>query len=158
MIDTRLRSTLIGGLRLLAAIVIFCLGFVFQIVPTDLVAKDGTAPKTYSHDAHGLEKQFEPLLKAYAKGDADAVNREYTVFVLPNPNQWFADYFPASSVQQLGWDYDSETEHYKETLPRMMKILQSGSRFHAHCSPQIRTTRQNCSREKMRCNHSRKFP
>jgi len=134
MIDTRVRSTLIGGLRLLSAIVISCLGFVFQIVPTNLAAKDGTAPKTYSHDAHGLEKQFEPLLKAYAKGDADAVNKEYAVFVLPNANQWFAEYFPASSVQQLGWDYDSEAEQYKSTLPRMMKILQSGSRFHAHCS------------------------
>jgi len=128
------RYLLIGWRRFLAVFVVFCLSFVLGVAPTNLVAKAGSAPKSYSHDVHGLEKQFEPLLKAYAKGDTDAVNKEYAVFVLPNATQWFADYFPASSVQQLGWDYDSEAEQYKHTLPGMMKILQPGARFHARCS------------------------
>lgn len=129
-----MRNALISGQRFLPRFVALYLSFLFGIASTILLANDGKAPKSFSHDAHGLEKQFEPLLKAYAKGNADAINKEYGIFILPNANQWFEENFPASSAQQLGWDYESEAEQFKHTLPGMMKILQSGSKFSARCS------------------------
>jgi hypothetical protein len=130
-----LRDTVIGGQRFFPGFVALYLSFLFGIAPTILLANDGKTTKSFSRDAHGLQKQFEPLLKAYAKGDAATINKEYGVFILPNANHWFEDNFPASSAQQLGWDYDSEAEQFKHTLPGMMKILQSGSKFNARCSP-----------------------
>jgi hypothetical protein len=92
-------------------------------------------PNSYSDDAHGLEKQFEPLLKAYAKGDPVSINKAYAVFGVPEPSKWFAGYFAAGDVQQLVWNYESEVDGYKKSLFMMMKIVRTTSRFHAHCSP-----------------------
>ena len=112
---------------------IFSLILYLPVIPTNLLA-GGADAKSYSHDAHGLEKQFEPLLKAYAKGDKNAIDKEYAVFVLPSANKWFADYFPPANVEQLGWDYESEADNFKRTLPGMMRILGPGAKFHAQCS------------------------
>lgn len=121
--------------RLLGSFGVCCLILVLQIVPKNLLGAGGSDTKTYSHDARGLEKQNEPLLKSYAKGNPDRTNKEYAVFILRNANQWFADYFPASNVQQWGRDYEAEAENYKRSPPGMMKILQPGGKFQAHCSP-----------------------
>ena len=128
-----MKKTLAAGRRWLLIFAVFSPILFLQIVPMNLLAV-GAEAKSYSHDARGLEKQFEPLLKAYAKGDKDAIDKEFAVFVLPSANKWFADYFPAANVEQLGWDYESEADNFKHTLPGMMKILQPGARFHAHCS------------------------
>jgi hypothetical protein len=66
--------------------------------------------KNYSHDAKGLEKEYDPFLKALAKGDINAANDSYKVFAIPDPNTWFALYFRKESVEQLGWDYEPELE------------------------------------------------
>jgi hypothetical protein len=112
-------------------------GFVLSLAaaPRKPPTGGGADAKSYSHDAHGLEKQFDPLMKAYAKGDRSAIDKEYGVFVLPAANKWLAEYFSASDVEQLGWDYESESDGFKNTLPGMMKILAPHEKFRAHCSP-----------------------
>lgn len=129
--------------RLSSLLVVFWLTLGLQLIPKSVRAGGGADVKSFSHDAHGLEKQFEPLMKAYAKGKTDAIDKEFAAFVLPNANKWFADYFPADKVEQLGWDYESEANNYKSTLPGMMRILAPGGRFHAQCSTPDPSRKQN---------------
>jgi hypothetical protein len=93
------------------------------------------AGTSFSHDAHGLEKQYEPLLKAYSKGKDDSIDQEFSVFVLPDASKWFADYFASNDVQQLSRDYQAKTTaHKKGFLTITTKVLHTSSRFHAHCT------------------------
>jgi hypothetical protein len=90
---------------------------------------------SYSHDAKGLEKEYDPFLKALAKGDISAANESYKVFAIPVPNTWFASYFKKESVEQLGWDYEPELENERKSLLMMTTMLGRGQllRFYAHC-------------------------
>jgi hypothetical protein len=91
--------------------------------------------KSYSHDAKGLEKEYDPFLTALAKGDPTAANESYKVFAIPVPNTWFALYFKKENVEQLGWDYEPELENEKKSLLMMTRTVGRGQllRFHAHC-------------------------
>jgi hypothetical protein len=91
--------------------------------------------KSYSHDAKGLEQEYDPFLKALAKGDITAADESYKVFAIPVPNAWFALYFKKESVEQLGWDYEPELENERKSLLTMTRMIGRGQllRFHAHC-------------------------
>ena len=94
------------------------------------------SPKdAYSHDAKGLEKQYEAFLKALAKRDAAAMNEAYKIFFIPEPDRWFATYFKKEDVEQLGWDQEAENENEEKSLVTITNLVGRGSRFHAHCSP-----------------------
>ena len=94
------------------------------------------SPKdAYSHDAKGLEKQYEAFLKALAKRDAAAMNEAYKIFFIPEPDRWFATYFKKEDVEQLGWDQEAENENEKKSLVTITNLVGRGSRFHAHCRP-----------------------
>src|SRR4029077_16165293 len=90
---------------------------------------------TYSHDARGLEQQFEPFLEAYARGSADSQDRAFGIFAIPEAAKWFATYFARTDVEQLGWDYEAEIDTYEKSLINAMRMGGSAKRFHAHCTP-----------------------
>jgi hypothetical protein len=105
----------------------------------------------YSHDAKGLEKEYDPFLKALAKGDITAANDSYKVFAIPAPNTWFALYFKKESVEQLGWDYEPELENERKSLLMMTRMMGRGQllRFHAHCkSPDHDPTANSLPRDR----------
>jgi hypothetical protein len=97
----------------------------------------GAIPGTsVAHDAHGLEKQYEPLLKAYSKGNQEDIDKEFSVFVLPELDKWFAEYFAATDVEKLRHDYETKaSDHKKFFIAITTKALHTSERFYAHCSP-----------------------
>ncbi|HXY26342.1 MAG TPA: hypothetical protein VEI73_16940 [Candidatus Acidoferrum sp.] len=118
--------------RILLAFFLF-----FTIWLAHVVASPGLpSPKQgYSHDAKGLEKQYEPFLKALAKRDAASMNDAYKVFFIPEQDKWFASYFRKEDVEQLGWDQEAENENEKKSLITITNLVGRGTRFHAHCKP-----------------------
>ena len=90
---------------------------------------------TFSHDAKGLEKQYDPFLKALSKRDASSIDENYKVFFIPEPDKWFATYFKKEDVEQLGWDQEAENENEKKSLVTITNLVGRGMRFHAHCKP-----------------------
>jgi len=96
----------------------------------------GASPaKTYSQDAKGLEKQFEPLLKAWEKQDAKAIDKAAESFALPDSAGWFSKYFAKEQVQQLVWDQEAEVGNFKSVTPRLMSRLGKGQRFRVQAGP-----------------------
>jgi len=94
------------------------------------------AGMSFSHDARGLEKQYEPLLKAYSKGDDEAIDKEFSVFLIPDEDKWFSSYFDAADVNQLKQTYQTKADAYKRSFVNITtKVLHTSSRFHAHCTP-----------------------
>lgn len=89
--------------------------------------------ETYSHDAKGLEKQYDPFLKALAKKDAASIEETYKIFFIPQQDQWFANYFKKEDVEQLGWDQEAENEKEKKSLVTITNLVGRGARFRAHC-------------------------
>jgi hypothetical protein len=98
-----------------------------------LAARPGS--ETYKQNQHGLEKQFEPFLKAYSKGDLQGQDKAFVVFQFPDAKAWFGQYFQADRVEQLVWDGEAEVDSKKNVLRRMMTIVERGSRFRARCKP-----------------------
>lgn len=99
-----------------------------------VAAPKGSAPKakTYSHDAHGLEKEWGPFLKAVAKKDATAIDATYKVFVIPDYEKWFGANFKKEDVEQLGWDYEAEAENGKRSTITMVNLV-DGTGLHLRC-------------------------
>lgn len=128
---SRSRTTIV--LIALASLVSFRLIFIQSAKSQSHAVPAGTS---FSHDAHGLEKQYDPLLKAYSKGKDDSIDKEFSVFVIPDADKWFADYFAPNDVEQLSRNYQAEaTASKKGFLNITKKILHTSSRFHAHCPP-----------------------
>jgi hypothetical protein len=98
-------------------------------------SKASSSSATYRQDGAGLEKQFEPFLKAYHKGDTEAQAEAFKVFQFPDPESWFGQYFRPEDVQQLVRDAETEAVGEGETLAGMMNIIKLGARFRARCKP-----------------------
>lgn len=92
------------------------------------------APATYAQDATGLEKQFEPLVKAWGKHDMKAIDEACKSLALPDPSGWFSNYFAKDQVQQLVWDDEAEVNNFKTVTPGMMNILAKGQKFRVRIS------------------------
>lgn len=93
---------------------------------------------TYKQDANGLEKQFEPFLKACHKADVPGQKEAFKLFQFPDAKGWFGQYFEPEVVQQLAWDAEAEAEGQGRTLAMMMNMMNRGGRFHVHCKPHAR--------------------
>jgi hypothetical protein len=90
-------------------------------------------PEAYKHDAQGLEKQFEPFLKAFQKGDDKGMDESFTVFRLPKAKEWFGNYFSAEDAAKLSSAYDREISDAESSLIEDMNKADPGSRFRARC-------------------------
>ncbi len=106
-----------------------------QPVPTAPASADQGGAKIYSHDAHGLEDQFDLLFSGLPYVDRDTAGKEFTIFVLPDSGAWFTEHFPKDRVQQLGWDYEAEVSLYEKSIIKMMKSYPTDASFKAHCHP-----------------------
>ncbi|HXP72282.1 MAG TPA: hypothetical protein VOA88_23620, partial [Candidatus Dormibacteraeota bacterium] len=56
------------------------------------------APAAFSHDARGLESQYQPFLDAFAAAKPAEFHQALAIFSLPNPADWFAKYFVKDQV------------------------------------------------------------
>jgi hypothetical protein len=96
--------------------------------------ESGGEVRTYSHDANGLEQQFEPFLNASASDNEAAADRLFAVFTLPDASGWFTKYFAKEQVEQLDWDYEAEVSVFKSSTAHEAKIGPVGTRFKVQCS------------------------
>jgi hypothetical protein len=89
--------------------------------------------ETYKHDAQGLEKQFEPFLKAYQRGDDKGMDESFAVFRFPKAKEWFGNYFSPEDAAKLVTVYDREVSDAESSLIEDMNKADPGSRFRARC-------------------------
>ena len=93
-------------------------------------------PSSYSHDAKGLEGEYQPFLKALNKGQAPPYDKEFTDFFLPDPSAWFGQYFEIQQVQDLLDDYDAKISAWqKSEFTLKTKLWPAGTHFKVHCKP-----------------------
>ena len=88
---------------------------------------------TFSHDAKGLENQYQPFLDAFAAVRPAEFHAALAVFALPNPVEWFAKYFAKDQVEQLIRQNESELNAYEQALLRSMAAVPPGTRFRVRC-------------------------
>jgi hypothetical protein len=100
----------------------------------------GTKAQIYSHDAKGLQKQYEPFLRAVEKNDETKMKDGFAVFAFPNPQIWFAQYFAQDQVQQLVWDEESELDGDRTSTAMLLRRFLKGSHYSVHCEPSKDTT------------------
>jgi hypothetical protein len=55
----------------------------------------------FSHDAKGLENQYQPFLDAFAAVKPTEFHAALAIFALPNSADWFAKHFLQDDVPQL---------------------------------------------------------
>ena len=91
------------------------------------------APAAFSHDAKGLESQYQPFLDAFAAVKPAEFHTALAVFSLPHPADWFAKYFAKDQVEQLVRQNESELNAYEQALLRSMAVAPPGTRFRVRC-------------------------
>jgi hypothetical protein len=89
----------------------------------------------FSHDAKGLENQYQPFLDAFAAVKPAELHAALAVFSLPNSADWFAKYFAKDQVEQLSRESESELNAYEQVLLRWMAAVPAGTRFRVRCKP-----------------------
>jgi hypothetical protein len=94
-----------------------------------------TAGEAYKHDASGLEKQFEPFLKAYQHGNDKGMDETFAVFRFPNPKEWLTAYFAPQDVERLLPAYETDVNDAETSLIQSMNLADPGSGFKVHCEP-----------------------
>src|ERR1700723_950118 len=92
-----------------------------------------TDAPAFSHDAKGLENQYQPFLDTLAAAKPAEFHRALAVFALPNPAGWFAKYFVKDQVEQLVRQNESEMNAYEQALLRSMAAVPPGTRFRVRC-------------------------
>ena len=92
-----------------------------------------TDAPAFSHDAKGLESQYQPFLDAFAAVKPAEFHQALAIFSLPNPAAWFAKYFAKDHVQQLVRQNESELNGYEQALLRSMAAAPPGTRFRVRC-------------------------
>jgi hypothetical protein len=118
--------------RLQFYLVMFCVLLLPLAAPLQPVAA-APIPETYKQNAQGLEKQFEPFLKAYQKGDDKGMDESFAVFRFPKAQEWFGNYFSAEDAPKLVSIYDREMNEAEASLIEDMNKADPGSRFRARC-------------------------
>src|SRR5258708_32869680 len=89
--------------------------------------------ETYKQNEQGLEKQFEPFLKAYQKADDKGMDESFAVFRLPKAKEWFGNYFSPEDAAKLSAAYDREISDAESSLIEDMNRADPGSRFRVRC-------------------------
>ena len=112
----------------------FCALLLLLAMPLQRVAA-APNPETYKQDAQGLEKQFEPFLKAFQKGDDRGMDESFAVFRFPKPREWFGNYFSVEDAAKLSSVYDREITDAESSLIEDMNRADPGSRFRVRCEP-----------------------
>ena len=110
----------------------FCVLLLMLAMPLQRVAT-APNPETYKQNEQGLEKQFEPFLKAYQKGDDRGMDESFGVFRLPKAKEWFGNYFSAEDAEKLSSVYDREISDAESSLIEDMNKADPGSRFRVRC-------------------------
>jgi hypothetical protein len=91
-------------------------------------------PSSYSHDAKGLEAEYQPFLKAFNKGQAPLYDKEFIAFNLPDPSAWFGQYFEMTQVKAVVDDYEAKIAAWqKSEFTILTKIWPPGTHFKVHC-------------------------
>jgi hypothetical protein len=88
----------------------------------------------FSHDAKGLESQYQPFLDAFAAVKPAEFHSAIAIFALPNSADWFAKHFLQDDVPQLDKNYESELSAYEQGLLKSMASVPPGTRFHVRCT------------------------
>src|SRR5579862_9524066 len=96
---------------------------------------------TYSQDAKGLEKQLEPLVKAWNKHDDRAIDQAGKVFGFPDPAGWFGKYFSKDQAGMLATEDQGQVAAFATITPVMMSIMAKGQKFHVQVSPADKSAR-----------------
>src|ERR1700747_3060202 len=91
------------------------------------------APAAFSHDAKGLESQYQPFLDALPTVRPAEFHATLATFALPNPADWFAKYFAKDQGEQLVRQNESELNAYEQALLRSMAAVPPGTRFRVRC-------------------------
>ena len=117
---------------------LFVAGFVLLSAVPGLISGNNFAaaslPSSYSHDAKGLEGEYQPFLKAFNKGQAPPFDKEFEALRLPDPPGWFGQYFEMEHVQALVGDYEAKIAAEQKSLVTIMtKLWPSGTHFKVHC-------------------------
>lgn len=127
-------NSILRGTRILSPVLLsLTFATTARITRPALLPPLPSAGGAYAHDTKGLEKQYDPFLKALAKRDAASMAESYKIFLIPEPDKWFATYFKKEDVEQLGWDQEAENENEKKSLVTITNLVGLGARFHAHC-------------------------
>ena len=95
---------------------------------------ENTDSAVFSHDARGLESQYQPFLDAFAAGKPAEFHAALAIFALPSSADWFAKHFLQDEAPQLNKDYASELSGYEQALLRSMAAVPPGTRFHVRCT------------------------
>jgi len=98
-----------------------------------LCAVAAPGAETYKHDESGLEKQFEPFLKAYQRGDDKGMDATFALFRFPKPKEWFAAYFSPDGAERLLPAYETDMNDAESSLIQSMNLADPGSGFKLHC-------------------------
>jgi hypothetical protein len=88
---------------------------------------------SFSHDAKGLESQYQPFLDVFAAVKPVEFHAALAIFALPNPAAWFSKYFATDKVELLVRDNESELNAYEQVLLRWMAAVPPGTRFRVRC-------------------------
>lgn len=119
------RYLFVAGLVLLFAVPAMITAESFAAVPLS---------SSYSHDAKGLEAEYQPFLKAFNKGQAPPYDKEFTALTLPDPAGWFGQYFEMVQVQALVDDYEAKIAAWQKSDATIMtKLWPPGTHFKVHC-------------------------
>jgi hypothetical protein len=92
-------------------------------------------PETYKHDASGLERQFEPFLKAYQHGDDKGMDETFQLFRFSKPKEWFAANFAPEDAERLLPAYETDVNDAESSLIQSLNLADPGSGFHVRCEP-----------------------
>src|SRR5215470_13625886 len=108
---------------------------VLGVLIFQMQAEVAPSAETYKHDEQGLEKQFEPFLKAYKQGDDKGMDQAFAVFRFPKPKEWFETYFAPEDVERLLPAYETDVNDAESSLIQSLNLADPGSGFKVRCEP-----------------------
>ena len=106
----------------------------FSSLPRFSSLHETTDAVAFSHDAKGLESEYQPFLDSFAAVKPAEFHTAIATFALPNSADWFAKHFLQDDVPQLDKNYESELSAYEQGLLKSMASVPPGTRFHVRCT------------------------
>jgi hypothetical protein len=125
--DMKFSSLAVGGLILLSALPAFTTGR----KPVAAAPASG-----YSHDAKGLEAEYQIVLDAINKGQAPPYDKELADLTIPDPAGWFGQYFEPADVPGVVKEYEALVARDQKSLIYMVtEFFPAGAHFKVRCKP-----------------------
>lgn len=121
---------------------LFVAGLVLLFAVPALISAESlgavSLPSSYSHDAKGLEAEYQPFLKAFNKGQVPPYDKEFAAFIRPDRSAWFGQYFEMTQVQALVDDYEAKIALWqKSEVTIKTKLWPPGTHFKVHCKAHL---------------------